>query len=97
MTSSTIRLQEMSQRADASQCGGVVVEFESDNIRDARTKKDTSIPGKLQIQRELVQCLCSLWNIRLFDSRSFPCKVQLSSTSGVPSSSSMSVEHYQCG
>ncbi|XP_030606185.1 solute carrier family 40 member 1 [Archocentrus centrarchus] len=39
----------MSQRADASQCGGVVVEFESDNIRDARVKKATSIPGSALI------------------------------------------------
>ncbi|KAM6994241.1 ferroportin [Tautogolabrus adspersus] len=35
----------MSQRADASQCGGVVVEFESGEIKDARAKQSTSIPG----------------------------------------------------
>lgn len=35
----------MSQRADAPQCGGVVVEFESDEIRDARKKKARSITG----------------------------------------------------
>ncbi|XP_065814070.1 solute carrier family 40 member 1 [Labrus bergylta] len=35
----------MSQRADASQCGGVVVEFESGEIKDARVKQSTSIPG----------------------------------------------------
>lgn len=40
----------MSQRADASQCGGVVVEFESDDIRDARAKKARSIPGELNFE-----------------------------------------------
>ncbi|XP_075883168.1 ferroportin isoform X1 [Nelusetta ayraudi] len=35
----------MSRRADAPQCGGVVVEFESDEIRDARKKKARSMTG----------------------------------------------------
>lgn len=35
----------MSRRADAPQCGGVVVEFESDEIREARKKKARSITG----------------------------------------------------
>ncbi|XP_071372218.1 ferroportin [Centroberyx affinis] len=35
----------MSLRADASRCGGVVVEFESEDIRDARAKMARSIPG----------------------------------------------------
>lgn len=37
----------MSRRADAPQCGGVVVEFESESeeIRDARKKKARSITG----------------------------------------------------
>nr|XP_023010292.1 solute carrier family 40 member 1-like [Maylandia zebra] len=39
----------MSQREDASQCGGVVVEFESDNIRDAKAEKATRIPGSALI------------------------------------------------
>ncbi|XP_039886966.1 solute carrier family 40 member 1 [Simochromis diagramma] len=39
----------MSQREDASQCGGVVVEFESDNIRDAKDEKATRIPGSALI------------------------------------------------
>lgn len=37
----------MPRRADASQCGGVVVEFESDDIRDARAKKAGSTTGEL--------------------------------------------------
>ena len=40
----------MSQRADASQCGGVVVEFESDDVRHARAKKARSIPGELNFK-----------------------------------------------
>lgn len=39
----------MSRRADAPQCGGVVVEFESDEIRDARKKKARSVTGKATI------------------------------------------------
>ncbi|KAI4876277.1 hypothetical protein NFI96_021644 [Prochilodus magdalenae] len=35
----------MSLRADAAQCGGVVVEYESDDIREARERKKRSIPG----------------------------------------------------
>lgn len=48
----------MSQRADASQCGGVVVEFESDDVRDARSKKARSIPGKLNFKSNY-----NLWNM----------------------------------
>lgn len=40
----------MSQRAESSQCGGVVVEFESDDIRNARAKKARSIPGELNFE-----------------------------------------------
>lgn len=40
----------MSQREDASQCGGVVVEFESDNIQDAKAEKATRIPGELELK-----------------------------------------------
>lgn len=46
----------MSQRADASQCGGVVVEFESDDIRNARTKKARSIPGELYFKSNYNLC-----------------------------------------
>ncbi|XP_072535200.1 ferroportin [Salminus brasiliensis] len=35
----------MSLRADAAQCGGVVVEYENDDIREARQRKKRSIPG----------------------------------------------------
>lgn len=38
---------EMSLRADAAPCGGVVVDFESDDIREAHKKKTRSIPGEL--------------------------------------------------
>ena len=49
----------MSQRADASQCGGVVVEFEPDDIRDARAKKARSIPGELNFEYQ--QYLCKVF------------------------------------
>ncbi|XP_048117330.1 solute carrier family 40 member 1 [Alosa alosa] len=39
----------MSLRADAAPCGGVVVDFESDDIREARKKKARSIPGSALI------------------------------------------------
>lgn len=45
-----VLLQAMSQRADASQCGGVVVEFETDDIRDARAKKSRSVTGELNFK-----------------------------------------------
>ncbi|KAG9276094.1 solute carrier family 40 member 1-like [Astyanax mexicanus] len=35
----------MSLRADVAQCGGVVVEYENDDIREARQRKKGSIPG----------------------------------------------------
>ncbi|KAF7665745.1 hypothetical protein LDENG_00132790 [Lucifuga dentata] len=35
----------MSQRADASQCGGVVVKFEPEDVKNSRAKKARSIPG----------------------------------------------------
>lgn len=45
-----VLLQAMSQRAAASQCGGVVVEFETDDIRDARDKKSRSVTGELNFK-----------------------------------------------
>ncbi|XP_029575275.1 uncharacterized protein LOC115165916 [Salmo trutta] len=39
----------MSLRADAAQCGGVVVEFESDDIREARARKARSTSGSALI------------------------------------------------
>ncbi|CAB1334774.1 unnamed protein product [Coregonus sp. 'balchen'] len=39
----------MSLRADAAQCGGVVVELESDDIREARARKARSTPGSALI------------------------------------------------
>ncbi|XP_034029559.1 solute carrier family 40 member 1 [Thalassophryne amazonica] len=35
----------MSQQADTSQCGGVMVELDSEDIRDEQAKKTRSIPG----------------------------------------------------
>ncbi|KAM6967889.1 ferroportin [Aplochiton taeniatus] len=39
----------MSVQEDASQCGGVVVEFESENIREQRGRKDRNKPGSALI------------------------------------------------
>lgn len=60
----------MSQRADASQCGGVVVEFESDNIKAARDKKARNLSGdaKFNSKPELL-CLVRLCNVILFFSQ----------------------------
>ncbi|KAM4600704.1 ferroportin [Polymixia lowei] len=39
----------MSLRADASQCGGVVVEFEPEDVREARARRARSMPGSALI------------------------------------------------
>ncbi|XP_039660709.1 solute carrier family 40 member 1 [Perca fluviatilis] len=62
----------MSKRADASQCGGVVVEFESDDIRDARAKRARSIPGSALIYLKgpkfliYVSGALSMWGDRMW-------------------------------
>ncbi|XP_077383500.1 ferroportin [Festucalex cinctus] len=62
----------MSQRAESSQCGGVVVEFEPDDIRDARAKKDSSIPGSALIYLKgpkfliYVSGALSMWGDRMW-------------------------------
>ena len=38
--------QEMSLRADASESGGVVVEYESEDVREPSIKRSRSQPGK---------------------------------------------------
>lgn len=48
----------MSQRADASQCGGVVVEFETDDIRDARANRARTIPGELNFKSVRADAMC---------------------------------------
>nr|XP_057941021.1 solute carrier family 40 member 1 [Doryrhamphus excisus] len=62
----------MSQRAESSQCGGVVVEFESDDIRNARAKKARSIPGSALIYLKgpkfliYVSGALSMWGDRMW-------------------------------
>ncbi|XP_027142961.1 solute carrier family 40 member 1 [Larimichthys crocea] len=62
----------MSQRADASRRGGVVVEFESDDIRDARAKKRRSVPGSALIYLKgpkfliYVSGALSMWGDRMW-------------------------------
>ncbi|XP_041649255.1 solute carrier family 40 member 1 [Cheilinus undulatus] len=62
----------MSKRADASKCGGVVVEFESEDIRDARVKKGISIPGSALIYLKgpkfliYVSGALSMWGDRMW-------------------------------
>lgn len=63
----------MSQRADASQCGGVVVEFESDDIRQARTKKARSIPGEIKFKAAQNQRVCRKY-VYSFDLMHFPVR-----------------------
>lgn len=82
----------MSRRADAPQCGGVVVEFESDSNREARDQKSRSATGK-QVSERHVYLVVSTPSFGFCVSP----KVQLLSTSGVPSFSSMSVELCPCG
>ncbi|XP_068615143.1 ferroportin [Brachionichthys hirsutus] len=62
----------MSQRADAAQCGGVVVEFESEEIRDARAKKAKSVTGSALIYLKgpkfliYVSGALSMWGDRMW-------------------------------
>ncbi|XP_061770708.1 solute carrier family 40 member 1 [Nerophis ophidion] len=62
----------MSQRAESSQCGGVVVEFEPDHIRNARAKKARSIPGSALIYLKgpkfliYVSGALSMWGDRMW-------------------------------
>ncbi|TKS81939.1 Solute carrier family 40 member 1 CAR1 [Collichthys lucidus] len=62
----------MSQRADASRRGGVVVEFESDDIRDTRAKKRRSVPGSALIYLKgpkfliYVSGALSMWGDRMW-------------------------------
>ncbi|XP_023252259.1 solute carrier family 40 member 1-like, partial [Seriola lalandi dorsalis] len=62
----------MSQRADASQCGGVVVEFEADDIRDARANRARSMPGSALIYLKgpkfliYVSGALSMWGDRMW-------------------------------
>ncbi|XP_037836253.1 solute carrier family 40 member 1 [Kryptolebias marmoratus] len=62
----------MSQQADASECGGVMVEFESDNIRDPRAKNTRSIPGSALIYLKgpkfliYVSGALSMWGDRMW-------------------------------
>ncbi|XP_038125384.1 solute carrier family 40 member 1 isoform X1 [Cyprinodon tularosa] len=62
----------MSQSTDTSQCGGVVVEFESDDIRDSRTTKAKNIPGSALIYLKgpkfliYVSGALSMWGDRMW-------------------------------
>ncbi|XP_041844376.1 solute carrier family 40 member 1 [Melanotaenia boesemani] len=62
----------MSRRADASQCGGVVVEFESENMRDSRAKERRSVPGSALIYLKgpkfliYVSGALSMWGDRMW-------------------------------
>ncbi|KAG7460459.1 solute carrier family 40 member 1-like [Solea senegalensis] len=62
----------MSQRVNASQCGGVMAELESDNIRDARNNKARSIPGSALIYLKgpkfliYVSGALSMWGDRMW-------------------------------
>ncbi|XP_061531812.1 solute carrier family 40 member 1 [Phycodurus eques] len=62
----------MSQRAESSQRGGVVVEFEPDDIRNARAKKARSIPGSALIYLKgpkfliYVSGALSMWGDRMW-------------------------------
>lgn len=48
----------MSRQADASQCGGVVVEFQSNDIRDARANRTRNIPGELYFSQTRNRVVC---------------------------------------
>ncbi|XP_013864189.1 solute carrier family 40 member 1 isoform X2 [Austrofundulus limnaeus] len=62
----------MSQQADASRCGGVMVEFESDDTLDSRVKKARSIPGSALIYLKgpkfliYVSGALSMWGDRMW-------------------------------
>ncbi|XP_054903887.1 solute carrier family 40 member 1 [Poeciliopsis prolifica] len=62
----------MSQRADMSHCGGVVVELESDNIGDSRTQRARKIPGSALIYLKgpkfliYVSGALSMWGDRMW-------------------------------
>ncbi|KAM4579869.1 ferroportin [Odontesthes bonariensis] len=62
----------MSQREDNSHCGGSVVEFESDDIRDSRADKAKSIPGSALIYLKgpkfliYVSGALSMWGDRMW-------------------------------
>ncbi|XP_051922300.1 solute carrier family 40 member 1 [Hippocampus zosterae] len=62
----------MSQQAESSQCGGVVVEFDPDDIRNARAKKARSIPGSALIYLKgpkfliYVSGALSMWGDRMW-------------------------------
>ncbi|KAJ8415857.1 hypothetical protein AAFF_G00404140 [Aldrovandia affinis] len=62
----------MSLRAQAAQCGGVVVEFESDDVRRARARKSRSIPGSALIYLKgpkfliYVSGALSMWGDRMW-------------------------------
>lgn len=75
-----------------------MVEFESDEIRDARKKKTRSITGNSTLNlKNKTSVGCMRMHGCHDDSYVFSPKVQLLSTSKVPSFSSMSVERCQCG
>ncbi|KAG7469719.1 hypothetical protein MATL_G00131800 [Megalops atlanticus] len=62
----------MSLRTEAAQCGGVVVEFESDDIREARARKARSVPGSALIYLKgpkfliYVSGALSMWGDRMW-------------------------------
>ncbi|XP_036395542.1 solute carrier family 40 member 1 [Megalops cyprinoides] len=62
----------MSLRTEAAQCGGVVVEFENDDIREARARKARSIPGSALIYLKgpkfliYVSGALSMWGDRMW-------------------------------
>ncbi|KAI1886194.1 hypothetical protein AGOR_G00211480 [Albula goreensis] len=62
----------MSLRTEAGECGGVVVEFESDDIREVRPKKPRSIPGSALIYLKgpkfliYVSGALSMWGDRMW-------------------------------
>ncbi|KAJ8354410.1 hypothetical protein SKAU_G00219770 [Synaphobranchus kaupii] len=62
----------MSLRAEAAQCGGVVVEFESDDIKRAQNRKDRSITGSALIYLKgpkfliYVSGALSMWGDRMW-------------------------------
>ncbi|XP_056142670.1 solute carrier family 40 member 1 [Lampris incognitus] len=62
----------MSLRADAVQCGGIMVEFEPEDVKDARAKKTRSIPGSALIYLKgpkfliYVSGALSMWGDRMW-------------------------------
>ncbi|MEQ2182825.1 hypothetical protein GOODEAATRI_026243 [Goodea atripinnis] len=62
----------MSQQTDTSQCGGIMVEFESDDITDSRTTKARNIPGSALIYLKgpkfliYVSGALSMWGDRMW-------------------------------